>query len=109
MLRLVGKPSTRFDANSIRAKLRRERGFTTRGKIAFIRSLGCTLDCMPTCLLDKSTIILFLMIVKSMKPVLIVFSKIVSFSCIHTDPLYRYYFPLLRYMIVICAMLLLGT
>jgi len=48
---------------------------------------------MSACLLVNSTIILSLMVVKSLELVFILFSKIVLFFCIHIDPLYRYYFP----------------
>jgi len=71
------------------------------------------------------------MAVKSLKSLLILFSKNCTFSCIHTDPLYRYrfpvfvpisclgtvflysyrspyryYFPVLRYTIVISTMII---
>jgi len=80
--------------------------------------LGYSLACLPTCLLDNSTIILLLIVVKSLKSLLILFFKTVlffvyvpisyidiiflypyrspvsvPFSCIHTDLLYWYYFP----------------
>ena len=47
---------------------------------------------MPVCQLDNLTIIYFLMVVKSLKPLLILFFKIVSFSCIRINFLYRYRF-----------------
>ena len=71
---------------------------------ACLSSLEYTLACRPVCLFVNSTIILSLMVVKSLKPVFILFSWLhrflysywssvsVSFSYIHTDPLYRYLF-----------------
>jgi len=102
--------------------------------LAYLASLESMLFCMPTCLLDNSTIILSLMILKSLKPLLILFFKTALFSYIHTNllyryhflvfvpiscigtiflysyqPLYQYCFPVLKYMIVISTMLLLDT
>jgi len=59
---------------------------------ACLASLECTLACTPACLFVNSIIALSLMVVKSLKPKFILFSKTVSFSCIHTEPLYRYCF-----------------
>ena len=49
---------------------------------ACLASLGCMLACMPACLLDNSTIILILMVVKSLKLVFLLFFKSALFSCI---------------------------
>jgi len=46
------------------------------------------LACMRACLLDNSTIILNLLVVKRLKPVFILFSKTVLFFYIRTDLLY---------------------
>ena len=55
---------------------------------------------MPACLLDNFTVILSLMVVKSLKPVLILFFKTVPFSCIRTDSLYRYHFSI--FVLILC-------
>ena len=47
----------------------------------------CLRTCLSTC---NSTIILFFMVVQSLKPLLILFFKTVLFSCTSTDLLYRY-------------------
>ena len=57
-----------------------------------LASLECTLACMSAYLPENSTIILILMVVKSLKPVFIPFFKTVPFSCIRIDPLNRYHF-----------------
>ena len=90
--------------------------------LACLALLGCTLVCMPICLLDNSTIILSLMVMKSLKHVLILVSKtilfflysywsfvLVPFSCMCTNLWYQYYFFILKYMIVISTMLLLDS
>jgi len=69
-------------------------------------------------MLDNLTVILSLMVVKSLKPVLILFTNcivflylyrspvLVPFFHIRVDSLYRYYFPVLCYTIVISTMLI---
>ena len=71
---------------------------------ACLASLECMFACMPACLFN-STITLSLMVVKGLKPDLYYFPNCiiflysywspisVSFSCIRTDPLYRFCFP----------------
>ena len=88
---------------------------------ARLASLGCTLACMLACLLDNSTILLSLMVVKSLKTIFILFFKMYHFSYTRTGPLYRYCFlysyrsPVsvlffyIEYMIVISTMPLLNT
>jgi len=76
---------------------------------ACLASFECMLACMPAYLLDNPTIILPLMVMKSLKYVLTMFIKTVLFSYIRTDLLYRYCFFVLRYMIVLSTMPLLDT
>ena len=91
---------------------------------ACLASLGYMLTCMSACLLVNSTIILFLMVVKSLNPIFILFSKTmlflvfvpipcidtvflclyrspvsVPFSYMCTDPMYPYCFPVYWYLL----------
>jgi len=57
-----------------------------------LASLRCALASLTTNLLDNLIIILYLMVVKNLKHILVLFFKTVLFSCIRTDLIYRYHF-----------------
>jgi len=101
--------------------------------LACLASLGCALASMSACLYINSTIILSLLVVKSLNPVFILFFKTVlfpifvpipcistiflcsyrfpvsvSFFRICTDLLYRYCFHVSLYTIVISILLILS-
>ena len=75
---------------------------------ACLTLLECSLACLPTYLLDNLTIILFMMVVKSLKALLILFFKTALLFSIYTDPLYRYHFPVsccstvITYCVITC-------